>query len=295
LFLAVAVMFLNEETFLPRLLESIRHQTRAPDRLLLVDDGSKDASPVIASRFADRHAYAEVLQRPPRTGEVDRLANAAELSAFQWAVDRLDAPYDVIAKLDGDLELPPRFFECILTTLEQDRGLGLAGASLSVPSAGGAARPERSAPWHVRGATKFYRRECWEQIAPLPAILGWDTIDEARARMRGWRIDNVPLPGENPLHLRSTGTYDGALRGFRRRGAAAWGYGAHPLNVLASAALRMRDRPRVLGGAAYLDGWLRPAMRRAPRAEPEVVHFVRREQRKRMRDLVVRRGAPRRA
>jgi glycosyltransferase involved in cell wall biosynthesis len=281
-------MFLNEEPLLPRLLDSIRRQTRPPDRLLLVDDGSSDASPAIASRFARRHPYANALRRPPRTHEVDRLTNAAELKAFQWAVHQLDEPADVIAKLDADLELPPRFFECMLRALEQDPRLGLAGASLSVLSAGGVARPERSAPWHVRGATKFYRRACWEQIAPLPAILGWDTVDEARARMHGWRVGNVPLPDGNLLHLRPTGTYDGALRGFRRRGAAAWGYGAHPLNVLASAAIRMRDRPRVLGGAAYLGGWLRPAIRRDARAEPDVVSFVRREQRQRMRQLVTR-------
>jgi poly-beta-1,6-N-acetyl-D-glucosamine synthase len=265
LFLAVTVPFLNEESFLPRLLDSVRRQTRPPDRLLLVDDGSRDASPAIASQFA-------------------------ELSAFQWAVARLDDPYDVIAKLDGDLELPPQFFATIMSAFEQEGELGVAGASLSIPSGSGGARPERSAPWHVRGATKFYRRACWEQIAPLPAILGWDTIDESRAQMHGWRVENIPLRGGNPLHLRITGTHDGALRGFRRRGAAAWGYGAHPLNVLASAALRMRDRPRVVGGAAYMGGWLGPAIRRDPRAEPEVVRFVRREQCRRMRDVLLRKG-----
>jgi poly-beta-1,6-N-acetyl-D-glucosamine synthase len=290
LFLAVTVPFLNEESFLPRLLDSVRRQTRPPDRLLLVDDGSRDASPAIASQFAERHPYARVLRRPTRKGEVDRLAQAAELSAFQWAVARLDDPYDVIAKLDGDLELPPQFFATIMSAFEQEGELGVAGASLSIPSGSGRARPERSAPWHVRGATKFYRRACWEQIAPLPAILGWDTIDESRAQMHGWRVENIPLRGGNPLHLRITGTHDGALRGFRRRGAAAWGYGAHPLNVLASAALRMRDRPRVVGGAAYMGGWLGPAIRRDPRAEPEVVRFVRREQCRRMRDVLLRKG-----
>jgi hypothetical protein len=130
----------------------------------------------------------------------------------------------------------------------------------------------------VRGATKFYRRACWEQIAPLPTILGWDTIDEVRARMRGWEVRAVPVPGGDAVHLRSTGSYDGALRGFRRRGVAAWAYGAHPLNVAISAALRVGDRPRLLGGLAYVGGWLGAAAGRVPRAEPELRRFVRREQ-----------------
>jgi biofilm PGA synthesis N-glycosyltransferase PgaC len=282
-FLAVAILFLNEEAFLPRMLDSVERQTRPPERLLLVDDGSDDASPEIAARFAAEHPYARVLTRPRRTREKDRLATAAELQAFQWAVAQVEDPYDVIAKLDGDLELTPRFFESVVAALEADPRLGIAGAALSLPHEDGGASREYSAPWHVRGATKFYRRECWEQISPLPPILGWDTIDEARAALRGWRVSVVPVAGGDALHLRVTGTQDGALRGFRRRGVAAWAYGAHPLNVLVSSALRMRDRPRVRGGLAYMSGWAGAALRREPRAEPEVLRHVRREQLRRLR------------
>ena len=285
--LAVAVVFLNEEAFLPGLLESIASQTKLPDRLLLVDDGSDDASPSIAQRFAARNPYAELLQRPRRAREHDRMVTAGVLQAFQWAVAQLGGGYDVVAKLDADLELTPRLFERVVAAFVADPRLGITGTSLRVPAADGTWKRERSAPWHVRGATKFYRWECYEHIGPLPPILGWDTIDEARARMRGWRVASVPLPEGDPLHLRPTGSYDGALRGFQRRGVAAWGYGAHPVNVLLSALVRMRDRPRILGGLAYLAGWLAAAMRRRPRAEADLVRFVRREQRRRIRDLVV--------
>jgi len=286
--LAVAVLFLNEEEHLPTLLASIARQTRLPDRLLLVDDGSDDGSPEIARRFASEHAYAAVLRRPRQPREADRLAAAKELVAFQWAVEQLPDDVDVIAKLDGDLQLTPRFFEAIVGALESDPGLGIGGAALSVPTQNGGTAPEGSARWHVRGATKFYRRECWEQISPLPAILGWDTIDEARARLRGWRVEPVEVQGGNSLHLRPTGSYDGAMRGFRRRGVAAWAYGAHPLNVLGSAVIRMREQPRVLGGLAYAQGWLGAAKRRDPRAEPEVLRYVRREQLERIGRRVAR-------
>jgi biofilm PGA synthesis N-glycosyltransferase PgaC len=287
--LVVAVMFLNEERLLPQLLASIERQSRLPDRLLLVDDGSDDASPDIAERFAQQHPYVRVLRRPRRERAADRLATAAELTAFQWAVAQHDEHYDVIAKMDGDLELTPRCFERVMAALEREPRLGIAGVALSMTGPDGVPRPERSAPWHVRGATKFYRRECWEQISPLPAILGWDTIDEARARMHGWRVASVPLPEGNPLHLRPTGSYDGALKGFRRRGAAAWAYGAHPANIIVSALVRVRDRPRVIGSGAYLGGWVGAAIRRDPRAERALVRFVRREQRERMRRILLHR------
>jgi poly-beta-1,6-N-acetyl-D-glucosamine synthase len=285
--LAVAVIFLNEERFLPGLLESIVSQTRLPDRLLLVDDGSDDASTPIAQAFSERHAFAELLQRRQRQRVKDRLATADVLRAFQWAVAQLGGDYDVVAKLDADLVLTPAFFERVVGALEADPKLGITGAALRVPAADGTWKHERSALWHIRGATKFYRRECYEHIGPLPPILGWDTIDEERARMRGWRVASIPLPEGDPLHLRPTGSYDGMLRSFRRQGVAAWGYGSHPVNVLLSALVRMRDRPRILGGLVYLASWLAAAMRRRPRAEPDLVRFVRQEQRRRIRDFVV--------
>lgn len=286
--LAVAVIFLNEERFLPGLLESIVSQTRLPDRLLLVDDGSEDASTAIARAFCERHAFAELLQRPQRQRERDRLVTAEVLRAFQWAVSQLRGGYDVIAKLDADLELTPAFFERVMGALEADPELGITGTSLRVPAAGGTWRRERSSIWHIRGATKFYRWECYEEIEPLPPILGWDTIDEERARMRGWRVASVPMPEGDPLHLRPTGSYDGMFRSFRRQGVAAWGYGSHPVNVVLSALVRMRERPLILGGLVYLAGWLAAATHRRPRAEPDLVQFVRREQRQRIRDVVVR-------
>jgi poly-beta-1,6-N-acetyl-D-glucosamine synthase len=281
--LAVVVVFLNEERFLPVLLESIARQRRAPDQLLLVDDGSHDDSPAVARRFADAHGFARALTRPKRPAQKDRLATAAELKAFHWGLEQLVEPWDIVVKLDGDLELPPRFFDEIVGAFEADPDLGIAGAPLSTRGPDGAVRVERSAAWHVRGPNKFYRRECWEQISPLPEFLGWDAIDEARAQLNGWRLGVVPIPGGHTVHLRSTGTHDGALRGYRRRGIAAWAYGAHPLGVLASAAVRVADPPRIRGSLAYIRGWVEAAVRREPRAERQVRRFVRQENLKHLR------------
>ncbi len=286
--LAAAVVFLNEGDLLPRMLKTLARQTRPPELLLLVDDGSEDHSGALAAAFAREHPYARLLERPRRAPSGDRLAQAAELTAFQWALEQLEEQCDVVAKLDADLELPTDFFARIMSALESNPQLGIAGAQLTAP--GAVAVPEYSQPWHVRGATKFYRVSCWEAIAPLPPILGWDTIDETRAAMSGWDVRTVPFGDDKPLHLRPTGTYDGAVRGYRRRGAAAWGYGAHPLNVLASALVRMRHRPRLLGGLAYLGGWLGAVLQRAPRAEPPARRYLQREQLRRLQ-AALRRGA----
>jgi glycosyltransferase involved in cell wall biosynthesis len=118
--LVAIVSFLDEERVLPALLDSIAAQTRPPDRLLLVDDGSRDGSAALAETFARRHDFASVLRRPVRPAETDRLATAAELRAFNWAVGTLDEPWELVAKLDADLSLPPKTLASVEARFRDD-------------------------------------------------------------------------------------------------------------------------------------------------------------------------------
>jgi biofilm PGA synthesis N-glycosyltransferase PgaC len=283
--IVLVACFLNEEEHLSELLVSLAGQTRRPDSLLLVDDGSTDDSPRLATRFASANPWATVLRRPRRPAERDRLASAAELHAFQWAVGQVSDEWDVIAKLDADIRFNPRLLETIERRFLADAGLGIAGSHLSVVGADGALVREHCPPDHVRGATKFYRRGCYEAVAPLPGILGWDTIDEITARMHGWRTATFATPGGDSLHLRPTATRDGALRGYRRVGECAWGYGAHPLHVTLGTLARLARRPRLLGGLNYAIGWAAAGLRHAARASAQVRAFGRREQLRRMLSL----------
>jgi biofilm PGA synthesis N-glycosyltransferase PgaC len=280
--IAIVVPFMNEERHLGDLLASMASQTRRPDQLVLVDDGSSDGSPALARAFATRYAWASVARRPPRRVGRDRLAGGAALQAFAWGVERAGASWDVIAKVDADLRLTPRTVETLENAFLRDPALGVAGAFLSVRRRGGAVR-ERLPRDHVHGETKFYRRACWHEIAPLPPMPGWDTIDVIRARLTGWRTASFEIPGGDPVHLRPMGTHDGLLRGWRRWGRCAWGFGEHPLHVAAIAVQRIGDRPAGLGSANYVAGWLAAAATRAPRAEPAVRAYVREDQLRRLR------------
>ena len=293
--LAAAVIFLNERELLPRMLASIERQLRTPELLLLVDDGSSDGSHEIATNFAAAHPYARVVRGLERERTSDRLARAHELIAFQAALEQLDreqARFDVYAKLDADLELPPDYLARIMATLESEA----AGRDRRLP-----AEHARSGGWKGQGgalATLACARR--DQVLP-PRVPGADLTPAAVSRLGHDRRDagaatrlpscSVDFPEQPPLHLRPTGSYDGVLRGYRRRGAAAWGYGAHPLHVAASVALRMRDRPRVLAGLAYLGGYFDAGLRRASRVEPETRRYLQREQLARLRGALPLRAA----
>jgi biofilm PGA synthesis N-glycosyltransferase PgaC len=280
--LAVIVCFLNEEACLPVLLDSLAGQQREPDQLLLVDDGSTDGSLPLASEFASTHPYARVLSRPLRPTVADRLATAAELEAFCWAVEQLEEPWHVVAKLDADLRLTPRTFAELVDQLEADPRLGVVGAYHSIIGPDGKAVRERCPSGHVHGSSKFYRRECFAEVFPLAVQLGWDTSDEITARMHGWRTGSFSMPDGEPIHLRPIATHDGLLRGYRRSGMSAYAYGARVWWVLIATVPRLLDHPRMMAGLNYLFGWLIAALRRDPRADARQRSFLAREHRTRL-------------
>lgn len=275
--LAVVACFLNEAQHLPTLLSSIAAQTQPPEQMLLIDDGSRDSSYEIAAAFAREHSWAKALRMPLKPPRRDRLISAGELLAFQWGTEHLEEPWDIVVKLDADLQLDTELFEAVRQRLFTRPQLGITGPYLSTLQPDGVLQREHNPAEHVRGATKFYRRTCYEQIGPLPPILGWDTIDELRARSKGWTTQAFEMPAGDCIHLRPLGDYDGRLRSFRRRGRCAWGYRAHPLWVLLGSIYRMRERPLLLGGLNYLWGWLVAAARRYPRAEPSLRAYTRQE------------------
>jgi biofilm PGA synthesis N-glycosyltransferase PgaC len=279
--LAAVVCFLNEAEYLPKLLASIDLQTQRPEQLLLIDDGSRDGSYEITSAFADQHSWARVLRRPVRPPSDDRLVTGhlnAVVLAFQWGVENITEPWDIILKLDGDLQLNPELFEEVRRRFVANPTLGITGSRLSIRQPSGRLVQERNPQRHVRGPNKFYRRACYEQISPLPPILGWDTIDELRARLHDWTAESFFLASGESIHLRPTSSYDGRLRGSRRQGLCAWSYGSHPLRVVLAGVYRMRDRPYVLSGLSYILGWALAGLRRYPRAEPAVIALSRKEE-----------------
>lgn len=273
----------DEAAHLAGTIRAVAAQTRKPDLWLVIDDGSTDGTAELLESLAVEVPFMRVLRARQQEGDpdADRLTLAAEARAFNAALATVDLrEFTHVGKLDADVELPPRYFEDLLARFEAEPELGIAGGVL-LEHSGADWGPTRIPAYHVRGALKLYSRECFEAIGGIEERLGWDTIDETYARMRGYTTRSVPEI--TARHHRPVATRGGALRGRARHGQCAYilRYGAWWV-TLRSFKVALQ-RPYGLSGIAFLYGYFRALLKAQPKVEDErFKRFVRGELRMRI-------------
>jgi biofilm PGA synthesis N-glycosyltransferase PgaC len=273
----------NEAAHLERVVNSVAGQTRPPDCWLVIDDESDDDTLEQLRRLEPEVPFMRVLARvKPRSTDGDRLGAALEAKAFNWALGQVAwREFDYVGKLDGDVELPPDYFERLLGALAASPPLGLCGATLVEPARNGGWDRVRIPACHVHGAVKLFRRDCFEAVGGIRERLGWDTIDETCARMLGW--ETRTLRDVVARHHRPSASAQGVLRGRARHGECAWILHYSALWVALRSLKVATLRPRGISGAAFACGYVRAALLGVGRVEdPGFRRFVRRELRGRM-------------
>jgi hypothetical protein len=181
-------------------------------------------------------------------------------------------------KLDGDVSFESDYFKRCLDKFEHSPHIGIAGGVVMVSRNGTLSVECPSDPaFHVRGATKIYRRECWDAIGGIPAFTGWDTIDELKANMLGWRT--VTFPDLTLVHHRKTGAAYGTWRDSLKNGRANYIAGYHPLFMLCKCLRRGLIAGRPLPALGLLAGFLQgycSGMQRV--ADAHLIRYVRNQQ-----------------
>jgi biofilm PGA synthesis N-glycosyltransferase PgaC len=259
-------------------IESVVAQTVQPRQWIIVDDGSTDGTLDIIQQHAARIAWIVPVSRQNRGF---RNTNTGAVEAFFEGYSRLTSTsWDFLVNLDGDLGLEPKYFERCLKEFQKDPVLGIAGGMLYHMKDG--IKTMETAPlFHVRGATKIYRRECWDAIGGIPRTSGWDTLDELKANMLGWRTRS--FPDVLALHRKSTGASEGALRDAIKNGRSEYFCGYHPLFMLAKCIRRTFHRPYFLAAGALGYGFLACYFTRSPRVnDTRLIRYIRNQQLKKL-------------
>ena len=174
----------NEAKFMRRTLDSVVAQTLRPALWVIVDDGSTDESPEILADYAARHDWIRVVRREDRG---HRAVGPGVIDAFYAGWETVDtSAFTYLCKLDLDLDLPERYFEGLIEEMEKDPRLGTCSGKAYYYDAQGQRVWERMGDEMSVGASKFYRRDCFEAIGGFVREVMWDGIDCHKARQLGW-------------------------------------------------------------------------------------------------------------
>ena len=200
------------------------------------------------------------------------------MNAFNAGLAALeDEPFDVIAKLDCDLEFGPDTFAAIMAAFDDPRVGMASGTTLLL--VGDKLVSERYTSYHVPGQAKFYRQACFRDIGGL----------QSRLRLGHHRRNRRPPPRlahpqRSPntifIHHRLQGSSFRGLRGRVIWGQGAYAIGSHPLFALARGLYRLAEHPWLVGGLAFIWGfftsYFNPDIQRL--TDPGLIRYLRQEQ-----------------
>ena len=212
----------NEENNISFCLESLKKQNFQDFVCMIVNDGSTDRTAEIINNFKIQDSRFRVLDL--ETSE--HSPGAKVVRTFDKGLQALDwKDFDVVCKYDADIVFPTNYLEKINQTFETNPKAGIVSGlvyikkyksnseikNLRNPNENWLDFSNKNGEWifenlssknHVRGPIKAYRKECFEDINGLRAVLGWDNLDILLAKKHGW--DVVTIKDLWVKHLRPT-------------------------------------------------------------------------------------------
>ncbi len=268
----------DEAEFLEKTIRSVVNQTVRPAQWIIVNDGSRDATGEIIDRYARLYPWITAVHRVNRGY---REAGRGVVHTFYDGYEHLESrDWDFLVKLDADLSFPDDYFESCFAEFAADPSLGIGGGGI-YHEIGGELRIEANPKFHVRGATKIYRRECWDALGGLVPSPGWDTVDELKANMLGWTTRS--FLDLRVSHYRYTGSADGAWKNCVKDGRANYVAGYHPLFMLLKCIKRLGEKPYLMGSIGLMWGFLAGYWNSAPRiADQKLIRYTRNQQLRRL-------------
>ncbi len=275
---AIVTPVRDEEKHVAATIDSLLAQTVLPAEWVIVDDGSTDATGRIIDDYAARYPFIRSLHRPNRGF---RKAGGGVMEAFYDGYDAIETrDWEFIVKLDGDLSFEPNYFAKCFDYFRRVPDLGIGGGQI-YHEVGGQLKLEAVPKFHVRGATKIYRRSCWEAIGGLWRAPGWDTIDEVKENMLGWKtysFEDLQL-----VHHRFTGSAEGLVRDCVKHGVVCYICGYHPLFFAVSCLYRLFRKPYFIGPLAMIYGFAKACLTQVGRVNDRAfIDYLRVQQLRRL-------------
>jgi glycosyltransferase involved in cell wall biosynthesis len=265
----------NEEDLIEQTIKSVLNQTLRPGEWIIVNDGSTDRTREIVESYQKRIDWIRLVNVKdrgyyyPGTGVVNTVNRGIEnISLTSW---------QFLVKLDCDITVDPDYFENLLNQFRENPKLGIASGAVFLKSDSSLVK-EKSQYDHPWGASKIYRRECFNEIGGLKAIPGWDLSDLLAAQMKGWEtrcFDDYKI-----IHYRESGSRrNGFTSGKFLLGRFLFRYGYNFLYTFLKGIYRMTERPYLIGGFSLIFGYIYAYLKNEEKLfDPEMRKFLRKKQ-----------------
>ena len=264
----------NEKRYIRETLVSVINQTIKPLQWIIVDDGSTDDTYNIISKYTENNQWITIVKKDTPLSETAETGSIPK--AFLYGINFIKPKdYDFIVKLDGDLSFEENCFQRIFEKFEENPKLGIASGGFYV-SLSGINYHQKVPLFNTWGACKIYRKECFKQIGGIIPHLGWDTVDDLTARLKGWETKNFDKV--NIRHLKKMGVSGTDLKGRKRAGKAAYFLGYSFLYMIFRFFYRIKTPPFLIGSMAMMLGYFEGFFKCEVIRDKKLVKFVKKEQ-----------------
>jgi len=257
-FLIIIPAHNEEENILP-CLESLENQTFQDFKCVIVNDGSTDKTQEIVEKFLENNLkfriYNLKLSKHEPGAKVVRTFNKG------LEIENLEE-FDVVCKFDADIIFPENYLEKINEVYEKNPNAGVVSGLVYIKKGFDSAQPDKkdfttsqlhdftnqnewtfenlSSKNHVRGPIKSYRKEVFQKMNGLRAVLGWDNIDVMLCKMYGF--ETVTLQELWVKHLRPT-AYKYKSQKAQKLGEYFYNIGLNfPLAAISSAKSSLKNK-----------------------------------------------------
>lgn len=258
-FLIVIPAHNEEENILP-CLESLKNQTFQDFKCVIVNDGSTDKTQEIVERFIQiPNTKYQILHLK----KSEHQPGAKVVRTFNKGLETENLEnFDVVCKFDADIIFPENYLEKINEVYEKNPKAGMVSGLVYIKKGFDSAQPDKndfttlqfrdfthqnewifenlSSKNHVRGPIKSYRKELFQKMNGLRAVLGWDNIDVMLCKMHGF--ETVTLQELWVKHLRPT-AYKYKSQKAQKLGEYFYNIGLNfPLAAISSAKSSLKNK-----------------------------------------------------
>lgn len=242
----------NEEDLIDQTIQSVISQSELPQEWVIVNDGSTDSTKEIVEKYLPEYPWIKLVDLKdrgfyyPGTGVVNVINKGYENISRNG--------YEFLVKLDCDITFDKDYFKSIFNEFSHNPKLGIASGAIYLKE-GDKETKEKSQADHPWGASKIYKRKCFEDIKGWKAIPGWDLADLLGAQMNGWEtrcFDEYKI-----MHYRESGSRRNGITGGKfLLGRFLYRYGYNFFYMILKAIMRMPERPYIIGGLGLIGGYI---------------------------------------